>query len=104
MPWGVYDTVGKNHVLTKTISAADVPGPGYHWYRLGEVPLTGTDYVFFFWSWNIQADVVDAFDSKNPKQLFEVWANLKFEGPMYPHGKPEDKNAISLERVVLVKK
>ena len=38
-----------------------------------------------------------------PKVIFfEVWARIKFEGPRFPHAKPGDKDAIYIERVVLV--
>jgi len=30
-------------------------------------------------------------------------ANIKFEGPGFPHGGPDEKNAINIERVVLVR-
>jgi len=104
MEYGVYDTVGKKSILTGSIKAADISGPGYHWYKLGEVTLTGNDYLYFFWSWWVQNDVMDAFDARNPNAKYEVWADLKFTGPAFPHGKTEDKNAISVERIVLVRK
>jgi hypothetical protein len=104
MPWGVYDTVGKTYPATGEIKAADIPGPGYHWYKLGEVRLTGTDYVYFFWSWVIQLDIPDLFDTANPEQKFDVWAEIKFEGPSYPHAKADEPDAISVSRIVLVKK
>jgi hypothetical protein len=104
MPWGIYDTVGKKHGISKSITAADIPAAGYHWYKLGETKLTGNDYIFFFWSWVIQLDVADMFDGAHPNQQYEIWAEIKFEGPMFPHAKEGDKDAISVERVVLVRK
>jgi hypothetical protein len=104
MPLGVYDTQGLKETLTTSIKPEDVPGPGYNWHKLGEVKLTGNDYIFFFWSWVIQLDIPNAFDEGNPNQTYEIWANIKFEGPDFPHGKADDKNAISIERVVLIKK
>ena len=104
MPWGVYDVIGKKDLVTNAIKAEEVPGTGYHWHRLDDVKLTENTYLYFFWSWVIQLDLSYAFDENTPEQQFEVWANLKFEGPSFPHGKAEDKNAISVERVVLVKK
>jgi hypothetical protein len=38
-----------------------------------------------------------------PDQKFVVWARIKFEGRRFPHAKPGDKDAIYLERLVLVK-
>jgi len=104
MQWGVYDTVGKKSTLTGVIKASDIPSTGYHWYKLGDATLTGHDYIYFFWSWIIQNDIVDAYDAENPNAKYEVWADLKFEGPAFPFAKAGDKNAISVERIAVVKK
>lgn len=104
MQWGIYDTISKKTLLTNSIQAAQVPGAGYHWYRLNDVKLPSNAYLYFFWSWIIQLDLNRDYDEENPNQQFEIWANIKFEGPAFPHGKATDKNAISVERVVLVKK
>ncbi|MBM4042966.1 MAG: hypothetical protein FJ290_31135 [Planctomycetes bacterium] len=103
MPWGLYDQVNKDFSRKGTIQPADVPGPGYHWYKIGTFVVKPSDYVYFFWSWIIQVDVDDAVDPRRPGQRFDVWACLKFEGPAFPHGKPGEKNAICVERVVLAK-
>jgi hypothetical protein len=104
MQWGVYDTVSKKSTLTGLIKASDIPSAGYHWYKLGDVTLTGHDYLYFFWSWIIQNDIVSAYDAKTPDAKYEIWADLKFEGPAFPFAKAGDKNAISVERIAVVKK
>jgi hypothetical protein len=54
------------------------------------------------WSWIIQFPVDSAVDPRQPEQKFDVWARIKFEGPGFPHSQPGQKNAICIERVVLV--
>ena len=103
MPWGLYGTVEKKFVGGSTIKAGDIPGPGYHWYKMGTFPIAPGDYVYFFWSWIIQVDVDNVFDPARPEQRFEIWARIKFTGPRFPHPNPGDKDAIYLERMVLVK-
>lgn len=104
MLWGLYN-VKKNHILPVSfIRPADVPGPDYHWYKMGLFKIGPGYYIYFFRSWIIQLDVDNAFDPDNPEQEFEIWARIKFEGPEFPHGKIKDKNAICVERVVLIKK
>jgi len=103
MPWGLYDAVSKRGVGAVSIKPEDVPGPGYHWYKLGTFPVGPSCYVYFFWSWIIQVDVGSAADPEQADQTFEIWARIKFEGPGFPHGKAEAGNAIWVERVVLVK-
>lgn len=103
MPWGLYGTVDKNFVAGSEIKAADVPGPGYHWYKMGTFPIEPGYYAYFFWSWIIQVDIDNAFDATKPDQKFDVWARIKFEGPRFPHARPGDKDAIYVERLDLVK-
>ncbi len=103
MPWGLYGTVDKKFVNAEPLKAGDIPGPGYHWYKMGSFPVAPSYYMYFFWSWIIQLDIDNAFDPAKPDRKFEFWARVKFEGPRFPHGRPDDKDAICVERVVLVK-
>lgn len=103
MPWGLYDAAKAQGITSGALRAEDVPGPGYHWYRLGASTIGPSYYLYFFWSWILQIDVESAIGADHPDQTFDIWARIKFEGPGFPHGKPEDKNAICIERVILVK-
>ena len=102
MPWGLYDTRNKQSGGSATIKPEDVPGPGYHWYKMGSFEIGSGYYLYFFWSWIIQLDVDAAWDKDNPDQKFDIWARIKFEGPAFPHGDDADANAINVERVVFV--
>jgi hypothetical protein len=102
MQWGLYDEAGRKGWPGTPIRQEDVPGPGYHWYKMGTFTLGPSYYVYFFWSWIIQFDVGSAFDPANPEQQFEIWARIRFEGPAFPHGKADEQNAICVERLVLV--
>ena len=104
MPWGLYQPSTKTFSYSESIAAKDVPGPGYHWYKMKKPHKIGPSYyLYFFWSWIIQLDIDSVIDPKNPDGEFDIWARIKFEGPFFPHGKAEDKNAICVERIVLVK-
>ncbi len=103
MPWGLYDTANKRSGGTGTIKPTDVPGAGYHWYQMGTFRIGPSYYLYFFWSWIIQVDIGGVIDPIDPDRPFDVWARIKFEGPGFPHGRPDDTNAICVERVVLVK-
>lgn len=103
MPWGLYGTMDKKFVGGIPIKAEDIPGPGYHWYKMGEFAVQPAYYMYFFWSWIIQLDIDNAFDATKPDQKFEFWARIKFAGPRFPHAKAGDKDAICVERVDLVK-
>ncbi len=103
MPWGLYDQINKRSGGGSVINPGDIQGPGYQWYKMGTFPIGSSFYVYFFWSWIIQVDVDSVVEPNSPEQKFDVWARIKFEGPGFPHGKPDAKNTISIERVVLVK-
>jgi hypothetical protein len=103
MRWGLYGTVDKKSVAGNPIEGVDIPGPGYHWYKMGSFPIELGYYAYFFWSWIIQVDVDNVFDPANPGQKFDIWARIKFEGPRFPYAKPGDKDAIYVERLVLAK-
>jgi hypothetical protein len=102
MPWGLYDQRNTEEAGSGLIEAEDVPGPGYHWYKMGTFEIGPSYYLYFFWSWIIQLDIDSAWEHQDPDQKFDIWARIKFEGPAFPHGAPEDENAIMIERVVLV--
>lgn len=103
MPWGLYGTSDKKFINGTPIKAEDIPGPGYHWYKMGTFPVAPAYYMYFFWSWIIQLDIDNAFDATKPDQKFEFWARIKFEGPRFPHAQPGAKDAICVERVILAK-
>lgn len=103
MPWGLYDTANKVGFSGKAIEASDVPGRGYHWYKMGAFKIRPAYYLYFFWSWIIQLDLDNAFDPRRPEQEFDIWARIKFEGPMFPYGQEDEPDAIYVERVILVR-
>ena len=103
MPWGLYIPLDKNFYAKTDIKPEDVPGAGYHWYKLGTHKLQPSMYLYFFWSWIIQLDIDSASDVNNPDAEFDIWGRIKFTGPAFPHGKADEGNAIWVERVVLVK-
>jgi hypothetical protein len=104
MSWGVYGQATKTYGTRAVIKPEEVPGPGYNWYRCGKaIVIAKSYYLFFFWSWCIQFDLDSVLNTQAPDASYEIWARIKFEGPAFPHGKPEQKNAICVERVVLVR-
>jgi hypothetical protein len=70
---------------------------------MGTFTISQSNSLYFFWSWIIQLDVFDLYDARIPDQKFDVWARIKFTGPRFPHARAGEKDAIYVERVVLVK-
>ena len=100
---GVYSPGIQSSLCGGEIKANQVPGPGYHWYKLRTSFITADSYLWVFWSWRIKLDISKAFNINFPKQKFDIWARVKFTGPAFPKGVKTDPNAIYLERVILVK-
>jgi len=103
MSWGAYAPASKQHLGSATIQPKQVSGPGYHWYKLSPVAVPPSTYVYFFWSWVVQFPIESARDGSRPDEKLEVWARIKFEGAGFPHGNPEQKNAICVERVIVIR-
>ena len=87
----------------RAIQRDEVKGPGYNWYKIDEIIPRETGYMYILNDWTIQFPL-DAAAAKTGGKRCEVWFSVKFEGPAYPHGKPGDKNAVSVERMALVVK
>ena len=87
----------------ESIKMEDIPGPGYHWYQLGTYAPGLTSFLWIYEP-ALQLNVNNACDPFNLGQTYDIWAHVKFEGPAFKHGLPDQANAILIERVVLVKK
>ena len=81
MPWGLYDQLGAKDAGSSNITADMVPGPGYHWYRLGssQSPLHSTSSGA-----GSSGGCGQRLRPKHPDQQWEVWARIKFEAPASP--------------------
>jgi len=99
MPWEPYATKPKDLKAIKVsaeIRVEDITGPGYHWFKLPTASLGDGGYYV-----NIMGIICNfSVPKKGP---YDIWARIKFEGPDFPHGKEGQKNAICVERVMVVK-
>ncbi len=112
MPLGYYSPVGK---IESHISASDIPGRGYHWYKIGESRIyaenemvdghPGGGYIWASWPWRLQIPLGGLLDEKHPEQVYEMWVSLKFEGAKFlGDDSREEANAVYLECTALVRK
>lgn len=84
------------------LKPADVPGPGYHWYKLGSHHLHENSFLWVY-NANLEVPLRAAIDPLEPSAAYDIWASLKFEGPAFPHGTKAQANAVFVERVVVLK-
>ncbi|MBI4025404.1 MAG: DUF4838 domain-containing protein [Verrucomicrobia bacterium] len=103
--WRVFGLSEQLEKKGSAIRPEDIPGRGYHWYQLGTTVVRRRAMLSLFErdTLFIQTNYHDSFDPKRPDQEFDVWANLMFEGPAFPHGRKNEPNAISVARIILVK-
>ena len=99
LPYGVYSRKTRLSVIKGKLPAKDVK-PGYNWYHLGTGKITPESYFHFFGSWDYQQYFSTMTDTVSE---FEFHLHLKFTGKVFG-GKAEDKNAIYIDRLVLVRK
>lgn len=77
----------------------------YHWYRIGEYNF-GKQTFLWAWFWLKRANLRSVWvsdDGLDGVNRWEVWISVKITGPAYVKGSSK-KNAVLLERIVLVKK
>jgi hypothetical protein len=89
--------------ICRTIAPADVPGPGYHWYRGPRFPLYPGSFVYATKSWQFQQHLTSLGAQTRPGEIWEAHLSVKFTGPAYPHGKADDANAAFIDRMILVR-
>ncbi len=106
LKWDMHDhakkATGKEPTIKYLKLDEIIPGTGYHWYKLGTYCIGENN---FLWMYGVAVGIElgDARDPLNTTGEYDIWARVKFEGPAFPHGGKDEKNAISIEWVVAAK-
>ena len=86
--FGYNDSVGKKAVR-RTLTQKEFKFDGkYHWYRIGDVLLSPSCYVFAHYSWEMQRRLHEVYNS-TPDNRADIYIKLKAELD------PADKNKIA---------
>ena len=105
LKWDMHDTrrkaTGKEATI-RHIAATDVPGRGYHWYKLGTYRITEFNFLWLY-GVALSVNVAEAVDVFDRDAEHDVWACVKFDGPAFPHGRKDAKNVISIAWIAAVK-
>ncbi len=101
--FGVYDSDSKKGVA---LHITDIPtDEQYHWYEIGEFDF-GKNTFLWAWFWLRNANLrsvwtnADGIDGYNQ---WNVWISVRITGPAYVKGS-QQKNAVRLDRIALIKK
>ena len=101
--FGVYDWMNMKVVHSGKISASDIKGKGYNWYKLGRVEVTPVIGIYLFWSWYVQAPLGLAYNENRGLCPYDIFASIKFEGSAYLGNKASsNKNAVCIERIIAI--
>jgi len=109
---GVYDQTGRRGLVGRRLNkrdigvalgAKDIVGGGYHLYKLGRTIVTPQCFVWLTRSWQMQQPLDMLHDPTRMDEQWDIYVSLKLTGPAYPHGKPNEPNAIFVDRMILVK-
>ena len=97
--YGVYSWMTRRTFTSGTLSKDKVK-PGYNWYYICTSRITPQSYFFLFDSWDYQQYFSSMTDTKS---RFDFYVHLKFTGEHFG-GKAGEKNAVYIDRLVLVRK
>ncbi len=106
-PAGIWHSWEYNgiHVQDLTsVKRADVKNSGYNWYKIASGWKIKRGDKLYLLSWGVQAMVDHVMPKVDVGGSWDICVNVKFEGPAYPNGKPDQPNAVYLERIVLTRK
>ena len=95
---GVYDEKAERGLGSG--ECAKVQGDGYHWYRICKAKFTPTCYLWLTRAWTTQLRAGN-YRELSGKEL-EVWASVKFTGPMFQSGCYAGRSYIWIDRLILV--
>ena len=94
---GCYDRDTKKvPVVSKINTVADKHG--YNWYKLERVTVKERNDLYFNRAWTIQLPISYV---ETIGRTFDVWASLKFTGPMYHPDEKEGESFMYLDLVIL---
>ncbi len=97
---GVFDDLAQNRLIDKTLTQADIKPGGYNLYLLGTTTLTSMCYIWTEGFYDFR--LVEAYERTNPKQAFDVYISLKFEGPTFGTASVDDR--VLCDKFVAVRK
>lgn len=102
LAFGAYSPSLAQSLDSSTLTAADVTGAGYHYYKLLENVNADRDFHFYFFSnGNLQYPMYDMIAQNGPGK-YTIWGRIKFTGSGYPYGSGSP-DYIFVDRLIAVK-
>lgn len=105
---GVYDHTTKASAMTSygdgnQITANRIAGPGYHLYHVGRTTISTSCVFYFTKSWQISYWVDKFHEPQDMGREWDIYVSVKLDGPGYPHGSPQARDGVYIERLILVR-
>lgn len=103
---GLYDQPTKRSLNTRIAPVTN--DENYHWYKLGRFKLGRQSIIWGSGSWHMSIELKEFYtpddgipDDSNPN-LYDVWVNVRFSGPVYIKGS-ESANGVYIDKIVLAR-
>ncbi len=93
---GCYDNDTKR--MAPVVKMDAIGKTGYNWYKMGRVNVAKRSDLYFNRAWTIQIPISYG---ETVGKTFDVWASLKFTGPMYQPAEKEGDSFMYLDFVIL---
>lgn len=105
--FGFYQSDTRTHGQRRTIDPDEITPGVYRLYKLGTVTMSHRSQIWFGRSWSTKVVLEDLWEPGDPN-LWDAYASIKFQGPMYG-GEPveglrsDEVDLVLIDRVILVK-
>jgi hypothetical protein len=83
------------------LSASQVPGGGYYLYHFGPFPLPRRGFVYLSNRQSIQVRTYPFHQANRDDARWDIWVSIRFDGPAYPHGNPQNEDRVLVDRLYL---
>lgn len=101
---GLYAPEYPKDLGSLVLQTSQITGPGYQWYKVGKSSLYHISVLYTLgWLAQMPLDRLTALVNQPENSTkYEAWIRIKFTGINYPYGKPNEPNAIWVDRAILI--
>jgi len=96
-------TQDKHGISNSEVHLDKLKEGGYHWYSCNPGKIGPATRTVATKSWGHQVALNSLYDPANPDQEWKVYWSIRLAGPNYPFGHVYERDAILIDRMILVK-
>lgn len=100
---GLHDKINKKWISPASIQKKNIKPDRFAFYKLSRSILTPQCLFWGSQKWSISISLDQFYEAGHPNQEWDIYASLKFEGPLYGSKDNSIPNRVFCDRIVLVK-